>query len=122
MPSMEAIVEQNEAYWRKRFTDPATGKTLTETWHRSHPIAKTCPSCGDRVDIVGIHLLAYTFEPCPCSVETYEHLVETLWHRACLNPVVCESFQPPWIRGRPNRPGHYMATCSICGRTERTHP
>lgn len=48
----------------------------------------TCPGCGTPSlnTTVGITRVAYTFEVCDCRDEehTYDHLVEQLWHRDCL--------------------------------------
>lgn len=42
-----------------------------------------CRRCGKDMGRVGIPDIVYTFEICKCSVATFAHLIETLWHRSC---------------------------------------
>lgn len=45
----------------------------------------TCPGCRtDGLDRIGITSLAYVFDSCSCGEPAYDHLIEQLWHRACL--------------------------------------
>jgi hypothetical protein len=45
---------------------------------------RTCPICHEDLMRTGLPSLAYTFESCDCSAESYPHLIEQLWHRECL--------------------------------------
>lgn len=49
-----------------------------------HPDARTCPKCGDDCATVAITDLAYLHRACECPRLEYAHLVEQLWHLACL--------------------------------------
>jgi hypothetical protein len=66
-----------------------TGETLLHRWdedlspeHRR--VAGTCPGCGTSLLDVEIIDVAYAFRECGCNERDYEHLVEQLWHLACL--------------------------------------
>lgn len=66
----------------------ANGETLLRQLVRSdsHHVerSKTCPPCKADMTKVGLPQIAYTFETCECGTPDYPHLVEQLWHRACL--------------------------------------
>lgn len=53
----------------------------------------TCPGCKapSLNTTIGVTKVAYTIEVCTCRDEnhTYDHLVEQLWHRACLTVSGC---------------------------------
>jgi hypothetical protein len=64
-----------------------TGVVLVDRWglsaaHRKE--SETCPGCGANLLRVGLPELAYAFRVCGCGEVGYEHLVEQLWHLACL--------------------------------------
>jgi SOS-response transcriptional repressor LexA len=52
-----------------------------------------CPGCGaeNLNTTVGITKVGYTYEVCTCRDDdhTYDHLMEQLWHRACLTVSGC---------------------------------
>lgn len=104
-------------------TEP-TGAMLIETWasRTGHEFAKDCPGCGETIMRVGITKLAYVHDACSCSNAGYEHLVERIWHRACLAPLACDEFRPFHVKGRRNRPAYDTAECHVCGRLEAHHP
>ena len=56
------------------------------TWlHTEHRALQVCPECGQQLaTTTGITDLAYTFEVCRCGTPENGHLVQQLWHRACL--------------------------------------
>lgn len=56
------------------------------TWlHTDHRNLQQCPECGQNLATsVGITELAYTFEVCRCGALENGHLVQQMWHRACL--------------------------------------
>jgi len=49
-----------------------TGADLLSQWTHSHPRR------------TGLPRLVYTFETCQCPSSPYPHLMEQIWHRACL--------------------------------------
>lgn len=53
-----------------------------------HPESYVCPGCHaqNMHSTVGLDKLAQTYEVCTCRAEGFEfdHLIEQLWHRACL--------------------------------------
>jgi hypothetical protein len=53
---------------------------------RGHRALRNCPRCGEDCSTIGITKTAYTFESCDCddSSAAHPHLVEQLWHRACI--------------------------------------
>lgn len=60
-------------------------RTLARTYlDGTHGKQAACPADGENLGAVGITELAYTFEVCACGTPEYSHLVEQLWHRACL--------------------------------------
>lgn len=62
------------------------GAMLVEQWSalgRCHKSADGCPQCGEDCTRIAITSLVYSFERCSCDAASYEHLVETLWHRSC---------------------------------------
>lgn len=64
-----------------------TGTDLVQTWrHGLHDDGrKTCPGCGWDCMRTAIVDVAYVFDVCSCGDPVYDHLVEQLWHRACLS-------------------------------------
>jgi hypothetical protein len=47
--------------------------------------SRICPECKGDVSRVGIDKVAYTCDVCACRVVAdYDHIVEQLWHKACL--------------------------------------
>lgn len=46
--------------------------------------SRTCPGCEEDCSTTGIVHLAYTFRTCACGNPDFPHLVEQLWHLACL--------------------------------------
>jgi hypothetical protein len=61
----------------------ANAEALRPVRHRS--VRHMCPGCGDDVSRIGVTDLAYTYVVCTCrELATYDHLVEQLWHLACL--------------------------------------
>ena len=43
-----------------------------------------CPGCGEDSSRQPLVTCAYTFASCDCDAASYPHLVEQLWHMACL--------------------------------------
>jgi hypothetical protein len=54
--------------------------------HNHQPYSKVCPGCEKVADNVALAKLAYTFDACTCRDKgiDYDHIVEQLWHKACL--------------------------------------
>jgi hypothetical protein len=73
-----------------------------------------CPTCSDSTN-VAITKIVYVFEPCECGDPEYTHLLEVLYHRACLVASSCDRFNPH-RRGRK-----VSRECMNCGRAERSH-
>lgn len=61
-----------------------TGADLLSQWTHSHPRRTVCPGCEKDCCRTGLPSLVYTFEACQCPTSTYPHLMEQIWHRACL--------------------------------------
>jgi hypothetical protein len=59
-----------------------TGKNVR--LERRHGTQHLCPVCKDDLMRVAVVDLIYSFELCSCGSPEYEHLVEQLWHRACM--------------------------------------
>lgn len=72
-------------YTEREPADPMSHLTGGVTWARlgsPHERLRYCPECGkDVATKVGITNVAYTFE---CGELENGHLVQQLWHRACL--------------------------------------
>ncbi len=53
-------------------------------------VCHRCPVCEGDTSNLALTKLVVSFEICRCDKATYEHLVETTWHRDCydkqLNP------------------------------------
>jgi hypothetical protein len=92
-------------------TEAPTGAILVDRWalsagHRQK--SETCPGCGANLLRVGITELAYAFRVCACGEVAYEHLVEQLWHLACLqgrHPEIDSAASA--LLGALGRPRHY---------------
>lgn len=54
---------------------------------------RKCPVCSGDVGHVGIDKVAYTCDVCTCRENgvTYDHVVEQLWHKACLVTYLTEN-------------------------------
>lgn len=107
----------------QKTTVEPVGKVLFDAWmaRDRHGRSGDCPGCGGPTWTIGITKLAYTFEPCSCDQADFEHLVETMWHRACLVPIFCPEFVPwsdmkGWKKDKPVPPD-----CMACGRAESAH-
>lgn len=61
-----------------------TGADLVSQWTHDHPRRTVCPRCETDCCRTGLHKLVYTFETCDCDAAQYPHLMEQIWHRACL--------------------------------------
>ena len=100
-----------------------SGKVLFDFWEarHGHDSADACPGCDAPVTTAGITKLVYTYEVCDCGFPDFDHLVETLWHRACFSTAPCPGFTPFRVRGARGRPGHFTKECIRCGLTEDRH-
>lgn len=95
------------------------GQALLDSWlHRSgHPCSSLCPTCAGPTATIGVTKLAYVFEVCSCHEADYDHLVETLYHRACLEQLPCAEFVS-WTTYRSRATA---VDCRVCGRPESAH-
>lgn len=100
-----------------------TGEVLIRSWEArsQHNVPDECPRCMGPTLTVGVTKLVWTYEVCACGIPEYEHLVETLWHRACVEPLACDEFRPFHVRGRRGSPAHNTPECNVCGRLEDAH-
>lgn len=70
---------------RKRESQGPEGITLLTRLDSEHRlVSRVCPGCEADVSIEGVVDLAYTFRTCECGTPDYAHIVEQLWHLACL--------------------------------------
>jgi hypothetical protein len=92
-------------------------------WEAKHDHGRpdACPGCGAPMSTTGITRLVYTFEVCSCGEPGFDHLVETLWHRACFSTAPCPGFTPFHVRGVRGRPARDTKECIRCGLTEAGH-
>lgn len=54
------------------------------------PGVKMCPVCQEDLSSVGINRLCITFDLCECPEADYPHVVEQVWHKACLTSYLIE--------------------------------
>ena len=56
-----------------------------------HPGQDECPGCGKSTMRTAVINLVYTFMRCDCEQAEYVHLVERLWHPACILPCLADA-------------------------------
>lgn len=95
---------------------------LIKTWNHSekHPHGYRCPTCGGNTNIA-VDKIAYTFTVCRCDVVEYDHLVEVIYHRTCLEPTACGTFYPWPQRSKNGIRREPPDECRVCGRPKAAH-
>lgn len=95
-----------------------TGLQLIQSWrHNGHQRSRSCPTCLGAVLTIGVTKIVYVFEVCKCGNPDFDHLVEVLYHRSCLEATRCGSYLP-WPPRRNITPHD---DCQRCGRPESAH-
>ena len=71
---------------KKQVVSKVMVKTVLNHWQSPdrHSIFHICPKCGTDLLRVSISCIATTGDACSCGYVDYPHVVDQLWHKACL--------------------------------------
>lgn len=94
-----------------------TGEVLIARWpDKNHSRLTNCPRCGDDCLRVAITRLAYIHVSCDCHYASYPHLIEQLWHTACLIEDAPKVVERDLLEDALFTVGHYRRGQSLAAR------